>query len=50
MVRGFFADVVIRMGLPDLQNRIMTTIEARLGFLPEADPQTDSDETDEDSA
>ena len=34
-MRGFFADVVGRIGLPDLQHQIMTTIEARLGFTPE---------------
>jgi Fe-S cluster assembly protein SufD len=34
VVRGFFADVVERIGLPDLQHRIMTAIEARLGFAP----------------
>jgi Fe-S cluster assembly protein SufD len=32
VVRGFFADVVERIGVPDLQDRIMTAIEARLGF------------------
>jgi Fe-S cluster assembly protein SufD len=38
VVRGFFADVVERMGVPDLQHRIMTAIEARLGFTaPEVD-------------
>lgn len=34
VVRGFFADVVERLGLPDLEHRIMTAIEARLGFTP----------------
>jgi Fe-S cluster assembly protein SufD len=34
VVRGFFADVVNRIGVPDLQHRIMTAIEARLGFAP----------------
>ena len=34
VVRGFFADVVDRIGVPDLQHRIMTAIEARLGFTP----------------
>jgi len=41
VVRGFFADVVARIGLPDLQERIMTAIEARLGFdaaEPELEP------------
>lgn len=32
VVRGFFADVVERIGVPDLQQQIMTAIEARLGF------------------
>ena len=41
VVRGFFADVVDRIGLPDLQHRIMTAIEARLGFdATEADWET----------
>ncbi|HEU5007736.1 MAG TPA: Fe-S cluster assembly protein SufD [Jatrophihabitantaceae bacterium] len=31
VVRGFFADAVERIGVPDLQDRIMTAIEARLG-------------------
>jgi len=35
VVRGFFADVVQRIGVPDLEHRIMTAIEARLGFTPE---------------
>jgi Fe-S cluster assembly protein SufD len=35
VVRGFFADVVERIGVPDLQRQIMTAIEARLGFTPE---------------
>jgi Fe-S cluster assembly protein SufD len=30
VVRGFFADVVGRIGIPDLERQIMTTIEARL--------------------
>lgn len=34
VVRGFFADVVERIGVPDLEHRIMTAIEARLGFVP----------------
>jgi Fe-S cluster assembly protein SufD len=37
VVRGFFADVVERIGLPDLQHRIMTAVEARLGFTPAAE-------------
>lgn len=32
VVRGFFADAVNRIGIPELQQQIMTTIEARLGF------------------
>ncbi|MBY3552961.1 Fe-S cluster assembly protein SufD [Modestobacter lapidis] len=39
VVRGFFADVVQHIGLPDLQDRLMRTIEARLGALPELDEQ-----------
>jgi Fe-S cluster assembly protein SufD len=35
VVRGFFADVVERIGVPELQRQIMATIEARLGFRPE---------------
>jgi Fe-S cluster assembly protein SufD len=35
VVRGFFADVVGRIGVPELEHQIMTTIEARLGFAPE---------------
>jgi Fe-S cluster assembly protein SufD len=35
VVRGFFADVVERIGIPDLENDIMTAIEARLGFTPQ---------------
>ena len=34
IVRGFFADVVDRIGIPDLQHQIMTAIESRLGFAP----------------
>jgi Fe-S cluster assembly protein SufD len=30
VVRGFFADVVGRIGVPDLEQRLMTAIEARL--------------------
>jgi Fe-S cluster assembly protein SufD len=39
VVRGFFADVVQQIGLPDLQHRLMTTIEARLGALPGLEEQ-----------
>jgi Fe-S cluster assembly protein SufD len=38
VVRGFFADVVHRIGIPDLEQQIMTTVEARLGFAPEENP------------
>jgi Fe-S cluster assembly protein SufD len=31
VVRGFFADVINRIGVPALQERLMNTIEARLG-------------------
>jgi Fe-S cluster assembly protein SufD len=37
VVRGFFADVVQRIGLPDLERQIMTEIEARLGFTPDSE-------------
>ena len=39
VVRGFFADVVQHIGIPELQDRLMGTIEARLGALPELDEQ-----------
>jgi len=39
VVRGFFADVVQHIGLPELQDRLMGTIEARLGALPALDEQ-----------
>jgi Fe-S cluster assembly protein SufD len=39
VVRGFFADVVQEIGLPELQHRLMTTIEARLGALPGLEDQ-----------
>ncbi len=45
VVRGFFADVVQRIGIPELQDRLMGTIEQRLGALPglaEQDVDTDS--------
>src|SRR3954453_15229016 len=35
VVRGFFADVISRMGVPEIAQQIMTAIEARLGFIPE---------------
>ncbi|MGY1744845.1 Fe-S cluster assembly protein SufD [Blastococcus sp. SYSU D00695] len=34
VVRGFFADVIARVGLPELQDRLMASVEARLGQLP----------------
>jgi Fe-S cluster assembly protein SufD len=34
VVRGFFADVVQRIELPELQDRLMASIEQRLGALP----------------
>jgi Fe-S cluster assembly protein SufD len=37
VVRGFFADVVERIGVPDIEQQIMTAIEARLGFTQEND-------------
>ena len=40
VVRGFFADVVDRIGVPDLQHRIMSAIEARLGFVPSTETET----------
>ncbi|MGY1638335.1 Fe-S cluster assembly protein SufD [Geodermatophilus sp. SYSU D00742] len=39
VVRGFFADVVQHIGLPELQDRLMGSIEARLGALPGLDEQ-----------
>jgi Fe-S cluster assembly protein SufD len=36
VVRGFFADVIDRIGVPELEEQIMTTIEARLGFTQES--------------
>ena len=38
-MRGFFADVVQHIGLPALQDRLMRSIEARLGALPGLDEQ-----------
>jgi Fe-S cluster assembly protein SufD len=35
VVRGFFADVVERIGIPDIEQQIMTAIETRLGFTPD---------------
>jgi Fe-S cluster assembly protein SufD len=39
VVRGFFADVVGRIGLPDMQQHIMSAIEARLGFTAELETE-----------
>jgi Fe-S cluster assembly protein SufD len=39
VVRGFFADVVQQIGLPELQHRLMGTIETRLGALPGLEEQ-----------
>ncbi|PWW23762.1 Fe-S cluster assembly protein SufD [Geodermatophilus normandii] len=39
VVRGFFADVVSRIGIDALQDRLMRTIETRLGALPGLDEQ-----------
>jgi Fe-S cluster assembly protein SufD len=35
VVRGFFADVIERIGVPELEQQLMTAIEARLGFTPD---------------
>ena len=39
VVRGFFADVVQHIGLPELQDRLMGSIEQRLGALPGLEEQ-----------
>ena len=39
VVRGFFADVVQHIGIDALQDRLMGTIEARLGALPGLEEQ-----------
>jgi Fe-S cluster assembly protein SufD len=39
VVRGFFADVVQEIGLPELQDRLMRAIETRLGALPGLEEQ-----------
>ena len=39
VVRGFFADFVQLIWLPELQDRLMGTIEARLGALPGLEDQ-----------
>ncbi|MEO6885739.1 MAG: Fe-S cluster assembly protein SufD [Jatrophihabitantaceae bacterium] len=48
VVRGFFADVVERIGVPALEEQIMTAIEARLGFT--ASVTDDIEDTEEVSA
>jgi Fe-S cluster assembly protein SufD len=40
VVRGFFADVVQHIGIPELRDRLMGGIEARLGALPDLEDQT----------
>ncbi|SHG83399.1 Fe-S cluster assembly protein SufD [Jatrophihabitans endophyticus] len=44
VVRGFFADVIDRIGVPDLQRQLMTSIEARLGFTPELESESNDNE------
>jgi Fe-S cluster assembly protein SufD len=39
VVRGFFAEIIDRIGVPDLEHRILTAIETRLGFVPEEDTE-----------
>jgi Fe-S cluster assembly protein SufD len=39
VVRGFFADVVNRIGIPALEQQIMAAIEQRLGYTPETDSE-----------
>jgi Fe-S cluster assembly protein SufD len=39
VVRGFFADVVQHVGIPELQDRLMHIIEVRLGALPSLEEQ-----------
>ena len=39
VVRGFFADVVDRIGLPELEQQIMAAIERRLGYTPDTDSE-----------
>ncbi|MCE0539448.1 Fe-S cluster assembly protein SufD [Kineosporia rhizophila] len=36
VVRGFFAELIHKIGVPDLQERLLTAIEAELGGEPEA--------------
>jgi Fe-S cluster assembly protein SufD len=44
VVRGFFADVVQHIGVDGLQDRLMRTIETRLGALPGLEEQAVSSE------
>jgi Fe-S cluster assembly protein SufD len=39
VVRGFFADVIERIGVPELHDRLMGSIEARLGAGPLTDTE-----------
>ena len=39
VVRGFFADIVGRIGVPEVTERIMRAIEVELGFAPVADDE-----------
>jgi Fe-S cluster assembly protein SufD len=41
VVRGFFADVVNKIGVPDLQRQIMAAIESRLGYTPDTDSENE---------
>ncbi len=44
VVRGFFADVINRIGIPDLQRQIMAAIETRLGYTPDVDTDSENAE------
>jgi Fe-S cluster assembly protein SufD len=37
VVRGFFADVFARIGVPDLEQRLLRAVDAELGAVPQAD-------------
>jgi Fe-S cluster assembly protein SufD len=39
VVRGFFADVLQHLAVPELRDRLMHSIEQRLGALPALDEQ-----------
>ena len=39
IIRGFFADVVQHIGVNELQDRLMASIDTRLGALPALDEQ-----------